>query len=158
MNRKLSIVLALIVLSLLVAPVRAGGSTQVSGIAYIAGAGECLGSADLPRTPDLAVKMTGYFDGCFYVFVETYECRPSGTYMETGFDIYVGDEGTFVTPYRYTAKFDDCPTLAGEKFGRCQHPFEAGSGTGDYDGVTGRLAFRDDVETGAIPYRGHLKW
>jgi hypothetical protein len=152
-NRKLSVVLAAIVLSLLVVPVRADGATQVSGIGYFDVNGECddIGFED----SDFAAILTGDLEGCFYVFVETMECRPSGTYFETGIDIYVDDKGTFVTPYHFTAKYEDCPNWAGEKFGRCHHPIE--QGTGVYEGVTGRLEFRDDVEAGEIPYRGHLK-
>jgi hypothetical protein len=159
-NRKLSVVLAAIVLSLLVVPVRAGGADQISGIGYFDLAGEC----DDPEGEGsvLAVQLTGDLEGCVYAFVETSVCRPSGTYMETGYDIFVavgeGAEGTFVTPYRFTGKFEDCPNLAEEKFGRCHHPIEEGSGTGDFEGVTGRLVFRDNVETGELPYRGHLKW
>ena len=34
----------------------------------------------------------------------------------------------------------------------------AGSGEGAFAGVTGRLDFKDDVENGCFPYRGHLKF
>ena len=74
--------------------------------------------------------------------------------METGIDIYVGegDEGMFSTTYRFTAKYEDCPNLVDEIFGRCQHPITAGSGTSNFEGVTGRLDFKDDIEAGNFPY------
>ena len=142
-------------------PAFAGGATQISGIGFFDVGGDC----DDPEgaSSDFALKMEGDLEGCFYVFVETFECRPSGTYIETGIDIYVGggdkgDDGTFSMTYRFTAKYEDCPTLDGEIFGRCQHPIIAGSGTGDFEGVTGRLDFKDDIEAGNFPYRGHLRW
>jgi hypothetical protein len=155
MNRKLSIVLALMVLSLLVAPVSAGGATQISGIGYWDEGEWC---DPVGQGADYALQLTGDLEGCFYGFVETSECRPSGVYMETGMNMYVGDEGTFEMTYRFTAKYEDCPTMSGEIFGRCQHPIVAGSGAGDYDGVTGRLAFNDDLIASNFPYRGHIKW
>jgi hypothetical protein len=47
--------------------------------------------------------------------------------------------------------------LAGAIFERCQHPIVEGSGTGIYEGVSGRLDFRNDVEAGNYPYKGHLR-
>ena len=164
MHRKFSsmIMLAVMVLTLIVVPVSAGGATQISGIGYFPSEGECddravTGPEGQPW--DFALKLTGDLEGCWYVVVETAECRPSGTYMETGYDIYVGegDEGMFTTTYRFTAKYEDCPNLADEIFGRCQHPITAGSGTSTFEGVTGRLDFKDDIEAGNFPYRGHLK-
>ena len=146
-------------------PALAGGATQISGIGFFAEEGECVDAVTGPedQSPDFAMKLTGDLEGCFYVFVETFECRPSGTYIETGIDIYVGGgdegvDGTFSMTYRFTAKYEDCPTLDGEIFGRCQHPIIAGSGTGVFEGVTGRLDFKDDLEAGNFPYRGHLRW
>jgi hypothetical protein len=104
--------------------------------------------------------MTGDLQGCLYVFVETAECSPSGTYRETGNEIFVGQynggAGTFRTTYKFEAKYQDCPNLVGEIVGRCQHPIIAGSGNGVFAGVTGRLDFKDDIEAGNFPYRGHL--
>ena len=168
MHRKFSsmIMLAVMVLTLIVVPVSAGGATQISGIGYFPSEGECddravTGPEGQPW--DFALRLEGDLEGCWYVVVETFECRPSGTYMETGYDIYVGgdgvgNEGTFTTEYRFTAKYEDCPNPDTEIFGRCQHPILAGSGTDDFAGVTGRLDFKDDVEAFNVPYRGHLKW
>ena len=160
----LAVVLSTLLLVGFVYPASAGGATQVSGIGYFAGDGECTDPVTGPegQNPDFALNMTGDLAGCHYVFVETYACSPSGTYRETGTEIYVGsgapgDSGTFRTTYRFTAKFQDCPTLAGEIHGRCQHPIIASSGTGDYEGVTGRLDFKDDIENLNFPFRGHLQ-
>ena len=106
--------------------------------------------------------MTGDLEGCLYTFVETAESSPSGTYRETGTEpfvgSYLGGAGTFETTYRFEAKYEDVANLAGEIFGRCQHPIVEGSGTGIFEGVSGRLDFKDDVETGNFLYRGHLRF
>jgi hypothetical protein len=101
--------------------------------------------------------MTGDLEGCLYTFVESAKCSPSGVYLETGTETFVGQGGTFRTTYRFEAKYQDCANLAVEIHGRCQHPIIAGSGTGPFEGVTGRLDFKDDIEAGNFPYRGHLK-
>ena len=81
--------------------------------------------------------------------------------METGTEIlrrqYNGEAGTFATTYKFEAKYRDCPNLAGEIVGRCQHPITAGSGTGVFEGATGRLDMKDDVEAGIFEYRGHFR-
>jgi hypothetical protein len=96
--------------------------------------------------------------GCVYVTIDTAERSPSGTYRETGTEYYVIDggnfgTGTFSTTYGFSDKFEDS---GAEIFGRCQHPITAGSGTGDFAGVTGRLYFKDDVAAGNFPLTGHL--
>ena len=161
MNRKLVILLTVMVSLLIVASVSAAGATQISGVGFFAEEGECTDPEGAGA--DFANNLTGDLEGCLYVFVESYQCTPSGFYIETGSEIYVGrggegDDGTFSTTYRFTAKFEDCPNLAGQIFGRCQHPIVAGSGTGDYKGVTGRLDFKDDIEAGNFPFTGHLRW
>jgi hypothetical protein len=107
---------------------------------------------------DFALIMTGDLEGCLYTFIETQESSPSGTYRETGTELFVASDGagTFETTYRFEAKYEDVANLAGEIFGRCQHPIVEGSGTGIFEGVTGRVDFKDDVEAGNLPYRGHL--
>jgi hypothetical protein len=140
--------------------VLAGGATQISGIGVNATVEEC----DDPegQGADFALKMSGDLEGCHYVFVETAECSPSGTYLETGTEIFVGDyndePGTFETTYRFTAKYENCSELIDEIVGRCQHPIIAGSGRGVFEGVSGRLDFKDDIAAGNFPYRGHLQW
>ena len=141
-------------------PEIAGGATQISG----------LGSYDARCDPtsvepdaSYAILMTGdYLEGCLYTFVETAESSPSGTYRETGTELFVGSTsegaGTFETTYRFEAKYEDVNDPATEIFGRCQHPIVEGSGTGIFEGVSGILLFKDDIEEGNFPYRGHLRY
>ena len=63
----------------------------------------------------------------------------------------------YKTTCTFEAKYQDCANLGGEIFGRCQHPIVPGSGTDIYEGVTGRLDFKDNIEAGNFPYRGHLR-
>ena len=139
------------------------GATQISGIGYFAGAGDC----DLAsQGADFALLLTGDLEGCLFIFVDDFGCSPSGTYREQGREYfdgnYKGEPGTFWTTYRFLSKFEDCSDegmyLGAEIFGRCQHPIVKDSGTGVFDGVTGRLDFKDNVETGELPYRGHLRY
>jgi hypothetical protein len=106
--------------------------------------------------------MTGSFSGCHYVFVESSRCSPGGAYFETGTETFVGtyngESGTFETNYVFTATYLDCPNLVGEIAGRCQHPIVDGSGTGIFEGVSGRFDMKDDIELGNFPYRGHLSF
>ncbi len=134
----------------------AGGATQISGVAFFDEADTC-DSASVGA--DFALLMTGDLDGCLYTFVQTAQSSPSGTYRETGTELFVASDGagTFETTYRFEAKYEDVADLSGEIFGRCQHPIVEGSGTGIYDGVSGQLFFKDDVEAGNFPYRGHLR-
>jgi hypothetical protein len=108
--------------------------------------------------------MTGAFEGCHYVFVDNGHgrCTPGGAYYETGTETFVGaydgQPGTFETTYVFTATYTDCPNLVGEIAGRCQHPIVDGSGTGVFEGVSGRFDMKDDIELGNFPYRGHLSF
>jgi hypothetical protein len=137
-------------------PALAGGATQISGVASFDEDDVCdfrsMGA-------DFALIMTGDLEGCLYTFVETDKSSPSGTYRETGTELFVASDGvsTFETTYRFEAKYEDVTDPATEIFGRCQHPIVEGSGTGIYEGVTGRINFKDDVEAGNFPYRGHLR-
>jgi hypothetical protein len=136
------------------------GATQISGIGYYAGPSECNDPEGVGSTYDLT--MTGDLEGCHYVFVETARCSAGGAYNETGTETFVGRyngaPGSFETTYLFTARYTDCATLTGEVVGRCQHPIVAGSGEGVFEGVTGRLDMKDDIEAGNFPYRGHFRW
>ena len=142
-------------------PALAEGATQISGIGFFPVPGEC---DDPPEgvVSDYAVVMTGDLEGCLYTDIKTAESSPSGTYRETGTEFfvgsYLGESGTFETTYRFEAKYEDATTQTGEIFGRCQHPIVEGSGTGIFEGVTGRIDMKDDVEAGNFPYRGHLRY
>ena len=137
-------------------PASAGGATQISGVAFFDEADAC-DSASVGA--DFALIMTGDLEGCLYTFVQTSESSPSGTYRETGTELFVASDGagTFETTYLVEAKFEDVTNLAGVIFERCQHPIMEGSGTGIYEGVSGRLDFKNDVEAGNYPYMGHLR-
>jgi hypothetical protein len=148
-------------------PALAEGATQISGVARFAEMGVQCVDPD-PEGPgagaDYALVMTGDLEGCLYTFVNpATESSPSGTYRETGTETfvgsYMGEPGTFETTYRFEAKYEDVgPPPTGEIFGRCQHPIVEGSGTDVFLGVSGRLDFKDDVETGEFFYRGHLRY
>ncbi|TCO34439.1 hypothetical protein EV652_102505 [Kribbella steppae] len=155
--------LFVVVMGLLTAlPVSAQAATnQVSGDAlYDAAACPAppAGYEEFVSYPGL--DMTGSLDGCLYTRVDQSTQTPSGAYMETGEEVFVGrlnggPEGTFATTYRFEAKF--APDLT-EIHGRCQHPIVAGSGTGGFDDATGRLDFKDIIgEPVTYVYRGHLK-
>ena len=137
------------------------GATQISGIGYYATTGECDYES---RGAAYAIKMTGDLVGCLYAFIDDFECSPSGTYREEGREYFVGtyngQPGTFWTTYKFEAKYEDCDggPLGAEIFGRCQHPIVAGSGTGVFNGVSGQLNFKDDIEAGNFPYRGHFRF
>lgn len=151
-------VMFLTLLTLVVpSPAFALGATQISGIAYWPNPGQCADPEGAGS--DYAVVMTGDLQGCHYTFVETAVCSPGGAYVETGNEIFVGkyngEAGTFRTTYRFTAKYNDCTNLV-EAVGRCQHPIIAGSGTGVFKSMTGRLDLKDDIAAGNFPYRGHL--
>jgi hypothetical protein len=134
---------------------------QISGIGYYATTAEC---DNLNPPAAYAIKMTGNLEGCLYAFIDDFDCSPSGTYREEGREYFVGtyngQSGTFWTTYKFEARYEDCDggPLGAEIFGRCQHPITAGSGTGVFDGITGQLNFKDDIEAGNFPYRGHLRW
>jgi hypothetical protein len=138
------------------------GATQISGVGYYADADECNAVGDATY----AVRMTGDLVGCLYVYVDEFDCSPSGTYRESGREYFVGTydggAGTFWTGYNFESKFEGCSEdgsyLGAEIFGRCQHPITPGSGTGVFEGVTGRLDFKDDIAAGNFPYKGHLRF
>jgi hypothetical protein len=149
----------LLALSLAAPAALAGGATQISGVAFLDEADTC-DSASVGA--NYALIMTGDLEGCLYTFVGPAVSSPSGTYRETGTELFVSSDpeepGTFRTTYRFEAKYEDVDNLIGEIFGRCQHPIVEGSGTGIYEGVSGILLFKDNVETGEFLYRGHLRY
>lgn len=141
------------------APMQSKAAQQISGIAYFDVAGECTHAEG--QGASYALTMTGSLEGCHYVFVEPGRCTPGGAYYETGTETFVGtykgQPGTFRTTYVFTAKYADCPNLAGELTGRCQHPFINDSGTGVFAGIReARIDMRDDIGAGNFPYRGHI--
>lgn len=138
-------------------------ATQISGVGFYATSAEC---DYVSQGADYAIRMTGDLAGCLYAFIDDFECSPSGTYREEGRELFVGtyngQAGSFWTTYKFEAKYEGCSAngspLGVEIFGRCQHPVTENSGTGVFDGVTGRLDFKDDIKAGNFPYRGHLRF
>jgi len=139
------------------------GATQVSGVGFPDATDAC-NSAGQGAT--FAITLTGDLEGCHYFFIDEFECSPSGTYREKGRELFVGtykgQSGTFRTTYKFEGKYEGCAengaALGAEIFGRCQHPIVEGSGTGVFEGVTGRLDFKDDIAAGNYPYRGHFRF
>ena len=135
------------------------GAAQIGGIGTFDLAQEICdrGVAEEVFPPSV---MTGDLNGCWYTDSFTGRSHPSGTYQETGTETFVGcladgtTCGTFGTTYRFEAKF--APD-GSEIFGRCQHPIVSGSGTEGFEGVSGRVDFKDDVDAGLLRYRGYLK-
>ena len=138
------------------------GAAQISGVGFYATANECDYES---QGAAYAIKMTGDLQGCLYAFIDDFECSPSGTYREEGREFFVGtyngQTGTFWTTYKFEAKYEGCSEsgapLGAEIFGRCQHPIVIGSGTGIFNGVTGQINIKDDIETGNFPFRGQLR-
>jgi hypothetical protein len=150
----------------LAVPAAAAGTTQISGVAYYDTAGVVCppppaGFEDYISTP--ATVMTGSLEGCWYTHVLTSKDNgvPSGVYQERGEEVFIGTLdggpiGTFETTYKFSSKWAPDVSTGSELHGRCEHPIVPGSGTDAFEGVTGRVDFKDDVAHGLFPYRGHL--
>ncbi len=132
------------------APVSAGGATQIGG--------SIVGDDCDEREADYAFRIDGDLNGCVYGVITESRTHPSGTYQEVADEIfigtYLGHSGTFEMTEFYTHKVVD----GGLQFARCKHPIVRGSGTGVFDGVSGRLDFKDDTTAGTSVYRGHLRF
>jgi hypothetical protein len=139
-------------------------TTQISGVGVF-DADACpappTGYEDFNAYPGIA--MDGSLEGCWYTKVVTSRDNgtPSGVYQERGEEVFVGSfdggpEGTFTTTYKFSSKWEPDVTNGSEVRGRCEHPIIAGSGTGGFEGATGRLDFKDDVVTGDYLWRGHI--
>lgn len=137
----------------------AAGASQVSGSI----AGEPCDSPPADFSPyDYSFPVNGDLDGCVYgVITSSRFHEGSGTYQEVADEIFVGTygnlEGSFEMTENYTAKVG-ADNVTGLYFARCKHPIKTGSGTGDFDGVTGRLDFKDDTVAGTTTYTGHLRF
>lgn len=145
-------------------PVMADHIRYIDGVAFFAEPDECTDPVTHNgEDPYLAQKMTGDLQGCLYIFFERGYCSPDGFYWEKGTEIYVGsgaygDDGTFVTSYIFQANYVDCNTFEVQLDGGCRHMIVSGSGTGDYEGVTGRWNMVDDVATATADYYGVMEF
>jgi hypothetical protein len=139
------------------------GAIQLSGTGFFDAADACDAQS---QGAAYSVTMTGDFEGCLYTYVDEFECSPSGTYRELGREYFVGtyngESGSFWTAYKFEAKYEGCAAdgsyIGAEIKGRCQHPIVEGTGTGVFEGVTGWMHFKDDIEAGNYPYSGHLQF
>jgi hypothetical protein len=159
--QRLALLLVLLAGSVLVGLVPAqAASSQIGGTASLGDldSGPCTAAPMAYRDfPPLVLQ--GSLTGCWYTDVLTDTITPSGMYLETGRELFVGSlnggpAGTFATTYRFEGKF---AADGSEVHGRCQHPLVSGSGTGGLAGATGRIDFKDIIATPVIyVYRGHI--
>ena len=163
-----SALLGVLVVGSLVAALSAPASaatTQIAGVGVFDSTDECRpppsGYADFT---DFTMLITGDLEGCWYTKVLTSSDHgaPSGVYLETGEEVFVGrlnggPEGTVATTYRFESKWSPDVSTGSEVHGRCQHPIVKGTGSGGFAGATGRVDFKDEVTTGEYFYRGHIK-
>jgi hypothetical protein len=162
-SQRLALLIVLVMGLLMVSPLAANAATnRLSGAAFYDAAqcpGPPPGYADFTSYPGLV--MTGSLQGCLYTKVGTTKETPSGVYLESGEEVIVGSldggpAGTFTTTYKFESKWDPDVTSGVELHGRCQHPIAKGSGTGGFEGASGRLDFKDIVDAGTFVYRGHI--
>jgi hypothetical protein len=164
-GQRLALLVVLVMGLLMVSPMAANAATnQVSGPAHYDGI-ECPGPPkeykDFTSYPGLV--MTGSLSGCLYTKVETSKETPSGVYLESGEEVFVGSldggpVGTFATTYKFESKWDPDVSSGVELHGRCQHPIVEGSGTGGFEGARGRLDIKDIIgDPVTYVYRGHIK-
>ena len=109
-------------------------------------------------------EMTGDLVGCWWITDfqpqtpdDRHNLRATGTELFVG---WIGSRyGSFETTFQYTAKMDGPWGTSAEIHGRCHHPIKAGSGTGDFVGITGELSFKDVVDgpTPFYPYWGSVR-
>ena len=164
---RLAVAFVLIAGLLVVLAAPAGAAqTQLSGVAVFDATGAVCpgppaGYEDFTSLPPLI--MSGSLEGCWYtkILATKDNGAPSGVYLERGEEIFVGSlnggpVGTFTTTYKFESKWAPDVSTGTELHGRCQHPIVAGSGTGGFSGATGRVDFKDDVDTGEFNYRGHI--
>ena len=149
---------------LMMSPLAANAATnQLSGAASydpVQCPGPPPGYEDFTSYP--GALLTGSLEGCLYVKIGTSKLIPSGVYLESGQEVFIGSlnggpEGTFTTTYKFESKWDPDVTTGVELHGRCQHPIAEGSGTGGFEGAKGRLDIKDIIgDPVTYAYRGHI--
>jgi hypothetical protein len=91
---------------------------------------------------------------------------PSGVITATGTEEFVGcldsngdgscgvsePDGTLWMSFQASVKYD--PVTFVQLHGRCHHPITRG--TGDFEGATGMVRFKDDPAAGCSYYSGHI--
>lgn len=134
------------------------GNTQVSGDGVYAACTPPASAGTAPAdTGDYPVlNLEGSLDGCWYTYVDAAKSTPSGSYQETGTELFVGclngtTCGTFTTIYTFTGKF----TASFEEIhGRCEHSITGQ--TGGFAGMSGVILFKDDTANQIFYYRGNI--
>jgi hypothetical protein len=133
------------------------GAVAVSGVqrAY----GTCGDQGD-------GYEMRGDLQGCWWItefnpnprFDDKHNGRATGTELFVG---WIGDRyGSFETTFQYTAKMDGPWLSSAEIHGRCHHPIVAGTGKGDFAGITGEISFKDVLDgpdSPNYPYWGAVR-
>ena len=134
------------------------GTTQVSGVSAYAACTPPANAGTAPsNTGDYPVlNLDGSLDGCWYTYVSDAKSNTSGTYQETGTELFVGclngtTCGKFTTTYTFTGKFT---SNLEEIHGRCQHAITGQ--TGGFAGMSGVILFKDDPANQLFYYRGNL--
>ncbi len=170
------IVAALIVfagLALVPSPAGAAGADQIGGTAvgFPNAPDTCDPTAVGPVNYILAMpEGSGSLVGCIYGVVEEATFNAGGQFLRRASETFVGcfeDRcGSFQLDATITSRWVNGEPFVGDQVnGRCQHKIVRGSGTGDFEGVNGRLDFKDILERDAdgnllaisFDYKGHLK-
>ena len=164
------------------ASARGRGVTQISGYGiFDPEGGYCDDETIRPDGYEwFTMRMYGDLQGCWYTRSEPEPVvhdngQPSGIYQERGEEIFielveldgniVETGNTFKTTYFFNSKYDpefaveineegEIVEYGVEVHGRCQHRIV--EGTGDFEGATGWVFFKDDVSAGINYYRGHI--
>ena len=160
-GRRVGLLIGWVLALMLVNPMVSHAEPPLSGDASYE-AGQCLsppaGYEDFTSYPGLA--LTGSLEGCLYTKFIAGKWTPSGVYLESGEEVFVGSldggpMGTFATTYKLESKWDLSSGV--QQYGRCQHPIVEGSGTGGFEGAQGRLDFKDIIgDPTTYIYWGHI--
>jgi hypothetical protein len=161
MSQRLALVIVVVagLLIALSAPASAAATNQISGTAQLIPSepnGPCRVEPNYPNYS--AIVMVGSLEGCWYTKILTAKQTPSGVYLESGEELFVGTlnghGGTFTTTYKFEAKLNPDGS---EIRGRCQHKIVAG--TEGFEGASGRVDFKDIIDgtTVTYEYRGHIR-
>ena len=148
-------------------PAGAAGPSQIDGV-------QTLVTYNDPYNPaDDVFWMDGYGSGrpalIGYWYIRSFVLgvfTPSGVITGTGTEEFVGcydangdrqcgtaePSGSLQLSYQATVKLD--PLTFTQVLGRCHHPITGG--TGDFEGATGVLRFKDDPANGCSYYSGHF--
>jgi hypothetical protein len=152
--RRLSALVAAVVVGAVLVAAAAAGTRQVSGV-------------QTPTATEGVYTMSGDLVGTWYdttpldEFLASLRVHPSGTLQVRGTELFDGCLGsacgTLEFEYHAELKYV-APDFVQLIKGRCQHKITGGSGDFERNGVaaSGVLTFRDDPVTGCSYYKGHI--